>query len=336
MEDFMRFKFLTAFCFIATLSTSANSADALTVYTYESFTAEWGPGPKVKAEFEKKCKCEMNFVAVSDGVALLNRLKQEGDKTDADVVLGLDTNLTQEARDTGLFAPHEIKTSSSLLPEPFQDDVFVPYDFAHFAVIFDSEKIKTPPTSMAELIAMPNDYKIVIQDPRTSTPGLGLVLWMKQIYGDDAAHKWGKLKDKILTVTPGWSEAYALFTKGEADMVLSYTTSPAYHQIAEKSSRYKAAAFTEGHYLQIEVAAQTKKGAANPLSAQFLAFMVSPKFQNLIPENNWMFPAFATSAPLNPAFDALVKPEKTLLYSAKVVSENRKTWVEEWQKALSK
>ena len=31
------------------------------------------------------------------------------------------------------------------------------------------------------------DARIVIQDPRTSTPGLGLLAWMKSIYGKNAA-----------------------------------------------------------------------------------------------------------------------------------------------------
>lgn len=84
------------------------------------------------------------------------------------------------------------------------------------------------------MIAASPDQKIVIEDPRTSTPGLGLVLWVKSIYGDKTADAWSKLAPKVLTVTPGWSEAYSLFTKGEAEMVLSYTTSPAYHMIAGK------------------------------------------------------------------------------------------------------
>ncbi len=50
-------------------STSAFAAGkTLTVYTYESFTAEWGPGPKVKAAFEKTCGCTVNYVSVEDGV----------------------------------------------------------------------------------------------------------------------------------------------------------------------------------------------------------------------------------------------------------------------------
>ena len=306
----------------------------LTVYTYESFTAEWGPGPKVEAAFEEKCACDLEFVAVADGVALLNRLKLEGKDTKAEVVLGLDTNLTADAKATGLFAPHGMDLAGLSVPGGFTDDVFVPFDYAHFAVVYDSEKVKNPPKSLAELVDGDASQKIVIQDPRTSTPGLGLVLWMKKAYGDKAAEAWGKLKPKILTVTPGWSEAYGLFTKGEAEMVLSYTTSPAYHRIAESSDRYKAAEFAEGHYLQIEVAGKTVKGAANPLADQFLAFMISPAFQDIIPETNWMFPAARTSAPLNPVFGELVKPAKTLIYSSDEVAENRAAWIAEWQAAL--
>src|SRR3546814_1326957 len=54
--------------------------------------------------------------------------------------------------------------------------------------------------------------------------------------------------------TKGWSEAYGLFLEGEAPMVLSYSTSPAYHMIAEDEDRYQAAGFAEGHYMQVEVA----------------------------------------------------------------------------------
>lgn len=327
---------LTATLSILAMTCGLAAAEGkLTVYTYESFTAEWGPGPKVEAAFEKECGCDLEFVAVADGVAVLNRLKLEGASTKADVVLGLDTNLTADAKATGLFAPHGMDLVGLSVPGGYADDVFVPFDYAHFAVIYDSEKMKNPPKSLAELIDGDPSQKIVIQDPRTSTPGLGLMLWMKQVYGDKAGEAWGKLKPKILTVTPGWSEAYGLFTKGEAEMVLSYTTSPAYHRIAESSERYKAAEFTEGHYLQIEVAAKTVKGAENPLADKFLAFMISPAFQDIIPETNWMFPAAKTTAPLNPVFDELVKPAKTLMYSSEEVAANRAAWIAEWQAAIS-
>jgi thiamine transport system substrate-binding protein len=106
--------------------------------------------------------------------------------------------------------------------------------------------------------------------------------------------------------------------------------------IAENTERYQAAAFAEGHYLQIEVAAATTVGASNPLVRQFLAFMTGPEFQDVIPETNWMFPAGRTDKPLNPAFDRLVKPAKSLLLPADEVAANRKAWVDEWLSAMSK
>jgi thiamine transport system substrate-binding protein len=312
----------------------AGAADkTLTIYTYESFTADWGPGPKVKAAFEKTCGCTVNYVSVTDGVALLSRLKLEGPTTKADLVLGLDTNLVAEARDTGLFDTHGIDAGGLKVPGEFKDDVFVPYDYGHFAVVYDTQAIKNPPTSMLELVEGDPTQKIVIEDPRTSTPGLGLLLWVKSVYGDKAPEAWAKLKGRILTVTPGWSEAYDLFTKGEAPMVLSYTTSPAYHMIEDKTERYQAAAFSEGHYIQIEVAGLIKASPNKDLARTFLKFMVSPGFQDTIPTNNWMMPVSATSEPLPDAFSKLVVPAKTFLMSPAEVEKNRKAWIDEWLKA---
>lgn len=326
---------MTGIALVLSASIASAQDERLTIYTYESFTASWGPGPAVKEAFEAQCECTVDFVAVADGVALLNRLRLEGASSAADIVLGLDTNLMAEARQTGLFAPHGIALDDVDVPGGWSDDIFVPFDYGYFAFVYDTEAIAAPPASLRELVDGDPDDKIVIQDPRTSTPGLGLVLWMKAVYGDEAA-AWEKLRARVLTVTPGWSEAYGLFTGGEAPLVLSYTTSPAYHVIAEQSERYKAAAFEEGHYLQVEIAGATAKGAGNPLTAQFLSFMTGPAFQDVIPQTNWMFPAGRTSAPLDPAFDALVEPATTLQFTPQEVAANRRAWVDEWLTVMSR
>lgn len=320
---------------ISAAAVPAFAQEKLTIYTYESFTAEWGPGPQVEKAFEAECDCDLEFVSVADGVALLNRVRLEGASTKADIVLGLDTNLTAEAEATGLFAPSGTDLANVNVPGGWTDDVFVPFDYGYFAVVYDTEKLENPPKSMKDLVEGDPEQKIVIQDPRTSTPGLGLLLWVKAVYGDEAPEAWAKLQKRVLTVTPGWSESYGLFTKGEAPMVLSYTTSPAYHVIAENTQRYQAAAFEEGHYLQVEVAGITTTGAKNPLSQKFMAFMTGPGFQDVIPETNWMFPAGRTEKPLHPAFADLVQPAKTLAFSPEEVAENRKAWVDEWLAVMS-
>ena len=297
------------------LSANVFAADTLTVYTYSSFTAEWGPGPKIKQAFEKACDCTLNLVPLEDGVAILNRLRLEGNHSKADLVLGLDDALISEAKQRGLFAPHPAKL-----------------DYGYFAFVYDKDKLKQPPKSLKELVERP-DLKVIYQDPRTSTPGQGLMLWMKSVYGDKAPAAWAELAKKTVTVTKGWSEAYGMFLDGEADMVLSYTTSPAYHLIAENKPQYQAAAFEEGHYRQVEVAAKLKSAKQEKLADQFLQFMVSPAFQQEIPTGNWMYPVIDT--PLPKGFEQMITVAKPLAFSSDEVAANRKGWIREWLQAVT-
>ncbi len=313
-------------------ATSAIAADKpqLTVYTYDSFVSDWGPGPQVEEAFEAVCNCDLNLVGVEDGAALLSRIRLEGENSDADVVLGLDTNLITAAKETGLFAPSSI-TAEYTLPIEWADDVFAPYDWGYFAFVHNADS--PAPANFRELAD--SDTKIIIQDPRSSTPGLGLLLWVKAAYGDEAAEIWAGLSDNIVTVTKGWSEAYGLFLEGEADMVLSYTTSPAYHLIAEEDASKAAAAFDEGHYMQVEVAAKLAGTDQPELADQFLQFMVSDAFQQIIPTTNWMYPAVTPASGLPEGFDTLIVPEKSLLFGAEKAAAVRDQALAEWLGALS-
>jgi len=308
----------------------------LVVYTYDSFTSEWGPGPQVKAAFEAQCSCTLNFVGLEDGVSMLNRLKLEGNNTRADVLLGLDTSLTAEARTSGLFDTHGMVLENSSLPGPWQDDLFLPYDYGYFAFVYNQERLANPPSSLRQLVEDEQGPSILVQDPRTSTPGLGLLLWIKKIYGDEADAAWASLSKRIVTVSKGWSEAYGLFLKGEADMVLSYTTSPAYHIIAEKDSRFSAARFSEGHYQQIEVAGLVQSSQQKQLAREFLRFMLSEDFQTIIPTTNWMYPAVLASDRLPADFRQLIDPSPALLLDDKLVASKRKAWVDEWLEVMSR
>lgn len=304
----------------------------LTVLTYDSFTSEWGPGPAIEKAFEATCACDLQFVPAGDGAALLARVQLEGAASDADVVLGLDTNLTAAAAATGLFAPHGV-TAPTALPVAFDDPLFLPFDWGWFAFVHDKTKVPAAPTSFDALAA--SDLKIVIQDPRSSTPGLGLLMWVKAAHGDRAAEVWAALADNIVTVTPGWSEAYGLFLEGEADMVLSYTTSPAYHLIAESDDTKAAALFEEGHYLQVEVAGKLAATDQPALADQFLGFMLTDAFQSVIPQTNWMYPAVTPAAGLPDGFDAF-RPAKSLLLSPEEAQAARDAALAEWQAALAK
>ena len=310
---------------------SAADKPVLTIYTYESFTSEWGPGPQIEAAFEGQCNCDLNFVALDSSIGILGRVQLEGDNSPADIVLGLDTNLTAIAANTGLFQPHGASNAPDNLPTDYSSDTFMPFDWGYFAFVYDKNRMAEPPRSFEALINADDDIRVVIQDPRTATPGLGLLLWMKSVYGDKAADMWQALNPKIVTVTKGWWDAYSLFLEGEADMVLSYSTSPAYHQIAEGADNYAAAAFDEGHYMQIEVAAILKNAPQPELAKDFMNFIQDPEFQGIIPTTNWMYPTQKSAEP--DGFDGLIQPSNAFLFSAQEVADNKDAWVNEWLSA---
>jgi thiamine transport system substrate-binding protein len=323
---------------LVALALPAVAADrpVLTVYTYDSFVGEYGPGPKVKAAFEAECGCTLDLVAAGDGAALLGRVRLEGARSPADVVLGLDTNLTAAAAATGLFKPHGLTPAGLSVPGGWSDPTFLPFDWGHFAFVYDTTRLAEAPTSFEALLAAPDDVTIIIQDPRTSTPGLGLLMWVKTLYGDRAADVWARLKPRIVTVTKGWWEAYSAFLEGEAAMVLSYTTSPAYHVIAEGDATKRAAGFAEGHYTQVEVAGILAGTDQPELAARFMAFMLGEGFQSVIPETNWMYPAVTPAAGLPAAFGDLVQPARSLMVPPAEAEALRAKALAEWLDVMSR
>jgi len=305
----------------------AEEKPTLTIYTYDAFAADWGPAPTLSAGFEKICDCTVNWVAASSSIAMLRLAQLGGDAAKADIILGLDTSILAEAEKSGLFINHNVDTSALKVPNNWRSDLFVPFDYGYFAFVYNKEKLPNPPTSFAQLAAENNNFKIIIQDPRSSTPGLGLMLWLKALYGDDAGKAWAEIAPHVLTMTRSWSESYSLFLKGEADMVLSYTTSPAYHLIEENDKRYGAAKFRNGQYMQIEVAGILKASANKELARKFLAYLISPKAQAIIPTTNWMYPVADVTLPKG--FETLIEPTRVLLLDAAEVAKNRAAWIKE-------
>lgn len=324
----------TILIFLTTLFISFSIyAEKLTIYTYDSFVSEWGPGPIIEKIFEEKHNADIEFVAVDSAATLLNKVILEGDTSKADIVLGLDMNLFDLAEQSELFTTHNINDINNLinLPLKWESNKFVPYNYGYFSFVYNEANLATPPKSMDELINSTN-ARIVIQDPRTSTPGLGLLTWMKALYGDKAGDEWKKLNKKIISVTKGWTDAYYnFFMAGEADMVLSYTTSPAAHIMFEERYDILATTFEEGNYITIEFAGILNNSQNKDLANKFLNFMLSEEFQSVIPSTNIMYPV-TNIKDLPEAFDKLDVPN-FIQMDPKEINKNKEKWIDEWLNA---
>jgi thiamine transport system substrate-binding protein len=329
---------LLMFSAAAAMASPAVEKEAeLVIYAYDSFVAEWGPAPLVIPKFEDKHGVEVKVVSVGDAGQVLNRAILEKDNPRADIVLGIDNNMLSRALEEEVLQPYRSPNLDAIPEQLIFDSTHsvTPFDYGYFAFVYDSDALENPPESLEELTDPRFHKRVIVEDPRTSSPGLGFLLWTIAVYGEDYLEYWKRLEPNLLTITDGWDTAYGMFTSGEAPMVLSYTTSPAYHVEYEQTDRYRALLFEEGNYLQIE-GMGILKGAPHPaLARKFIDFILTEDFQAEIPLTNWMYPVDPDVATPD-SFSFAPRPEQALQLPAAEIRKNRDRWINAWVKQVSR
>lgn len=320
-------------CGCSKVSIRENSKEVV-AYAYDSFVGEWGPGNELKKKFEEKTGLVLTFVEGEDAVSLLSRAILEKNDPQADILIGLDNNTAGKAVSADILQEYKPENADILIPASLESALggnwkITPYDYSHFAIIYNTESSLPAPKSLEDLADPKYQKSLILMDPRTSTPGLGFAAWTVAIFGDRYLDYWKALRPNILAVTPGWSSGWGMFEKGEAPLVISYTTSPAATVEYSGSTTYKALIFDEGHPVQVEGAA-ILKNAKNPEGARkFMDFLVSDEAQSILPLTQWMYPAnknvklpesYKTGAVL-PSKTVSADPEKVAEAAVKIMAQ---------------
>ncbi len=313
--------------------------DTLVVYAYDAFTGDWGPGPALVAAYEAEYNTKVRLIGSGDAVEMMNRLVSEGARTPADVVLGITDDMAGQLLETGLLRPYESPYLSEIPAFLHFDPTsrLLPFDYGNYAFIVDSQRLEEEawPTSLGDLADSRYKDKIILIDPRTSSVGLGLLLWSIEEFGEEGWLTWCEaVKKNALTITDGWSSAYGLFTEGEAPLVISFTTSVVYHVLNEESTRYRALIFPSGHQATIEGVGILAGSPHQSEAERFVDFILS-EGQLEIAITNSMYPTNA-STPLPPAFDWAPKPEHSFSADRTRLEKNLERWLTEWTEVMSR
>ena len=287
------------------------------VYTYESFASEWGPGAEIAKRFKEKTGYTVRYVICEDSGAVLSKAIAEKRHPRADVLLGINAFLIDRARTAGVLEPYASAHLDKTVPQQVimtDDALLTPFDWGYFAIMYDTYSKLPAPQSLEDLTKPEYAKSLVIMDPRTSAPGLGFAAWTKAIYGNDYLAYWKRLMPSILTMTHSWSAGYGLFTAGEAPLVVSYTTSMAYHIRYDKTDRYQALVFDEGNMIALEGMGVVKNAPHRIAAQDFIDFMLTEKAQEVLLETQWMYPV-NTKTRLPESFKTIPAPKKSLSIS---------------------
>ncbi|NUM57124.1 MAG: thiamine ABC transporter substrate-binding protein [Bdellovibrionaceae bacterium] len=285
--------FVLIFSFFKKQSSMEAHKSVVRIFGYSSFISKYGPGEELKKIFEEKCDCQVDFIEASDAGILLQRVKLEGSTLGADLVIGFDQFDLQKALSEIKWRKIDLTQIdiNPMIKGSLNNEYFVPYDWGVLSFVTRKEDMAVAPKSLQDLLKPHFKRKLALQDPRTSSPGMQFLYWIKKSFNEsDYANFLQQIIEQAHSFSPSWSTAYGLFIKKQAPYVFSYTTSPIYHQIVEKNNQYQALYFTEKHPIQVEFMGIPSDCKECEKAEDFVNLMLTDQGQKIIMNKNFMYP----------------------------------------------
>lgn len=320
-------------------ASSAQDEGPLTVYTYDSFVS-FGAADVISSAFQEQTGRNVRFVATADSRTMLSRLisERESGGTQADAFVGVEANDLGTARENDVFQQLSSDGVPNLEHVPVDirfdpENRLIPYEHGFITLVYDSEQIDPAdvPRTFEELVSAQYRDSLIVEDPRTSSPGLSFLLWTIAQRGEDGyIDYWQELMPNVLTITQGWSQAFQLFTDGEAPMMVSFSTDHAFDVIVNDSDKLRVLTLDNQAYRTI-FGMGVVRGTDQPeLARQFLNVVLSPEVQAQLSETEWMIPANQNARVRNVWWQNVVVPEDPILLPSERVTENLDAWVDRW------
>jgi thiamine transport system substrate-binding protein len=321
----------------AAVTAAATSGDGtrLTLLTHDSFAVSEG----VLEAFTEETGIEVELLAVGDAGTLVSQAVLTRDAPLGDVLFGVDTTLLCRALDNGLFLPYEASGLDDV-PEAIRLDPHhrvTPIDYGDVCVNYWEDALDGPPPATLDDLADPRFADaFVTPSPETSSPGLAFLLATIAEYGEDGWEDyWARLRDNGVLITTGWTDAYYgefVAGGGPRSLVTSYATSPVAEVLFADPpvDEPPTGVLADTCFRQVEFAG-ILAGTEHPEAAAALVdHLLSPRFQEDVPLNMFVYPARGDVA-LPELFTVHgVDPVDPLVLDPVAIEAGRDEWTRRW------
>jgi thiamine transport system substrate-binding protein len=310
----------------------------LVIYAYDSFTS-YGLYNATIETFRELYGINVTVYSFGDAGSVLNRAITEKDHPVADIVVGVDNSLIAKALEQNIFDPFT-PDNLEVVPDHLIFDSthhVIPFDYGNIAIVYDKQYFQdhnlTVPTSFEDLIRPEYEDMVIVEDPRTSSTGVAFLLWTVSVFDDTGNYTykdyWDDLDRSIYHTTSGWDTAYEMYLEGEAPMVVSYATDPAYtiHWWEDNSSG--AIIMEEGGFAQIEGMGIVRNAPHRKNAELYMEYVLSEEFQREIPLNNWMYPV-NKNVELPEVYEHAITTDSNLSIPTQDLTANYDDWIDGW------
>lgn len=320
-------KLLIAFVSAAVALSACSTSDTtekpteVVLVAYDAFTPQEG----IFDQFTKDTGVTVKVVTAGDTGTMVSKAILTAGKPEGDVMWGIDNTFLSRAQKAELLKSYE----------PVDEgDICVNYDKNWFA----QRNIPVPQTF--EDLAKPA-YKnlLVVQDPTTSSPGLGFLLATIAHLGDTRWQDyWTQLTANGTKIVSDWTAAYTVdFSgssgKGKYPLVVSYGSSPPAEVVYSATpidepptGVMEATCFRQTEYVGVLRGTQNED-----IAQQLVEYLLGKTFQESMPLTLFVFPV-NKDAVLPEVFTKFaVRPSKPLTMSPDSIEKNRDTWLDAWR-----
>jgi thiamine transport system substrate-binding protein len=318
----------------------------LTVMTHDSFTAS----QSVITAFEQANNVKLVFLKSGDAGVALNKAILTKDAPLADVFYGVDNTFLSRALEAGIYEPYASPLLSKI-PTSFQldpSDQALPVDYGDICINYDKTYFSTHnlpvPVSLEDLLKPEYKNLLVVENPATSSPGLGFLLTTIKHFGQlGYLDYWVSLRSNGVVVVDGWETAYYTNFSGSSGhgpqpLVVSYASSPAAEVVFATTplttSPIASILGPDTCFRQIEFVG-ILKGTRQLASAQkFVDFMLGKQFQEDMPLQMYVYPVNPDASLPSEFIKYAQVAQQPVTLNPSVIATNREQWIASWTAAV--
>jgi iron(III) transport system substrate-binding protein len=269
------------------------------------------------ASFTKLTGIRINRIEASED-ALIERLRNEGARSPADVLITVDAGRLWRAAELGLFQPVKSATLDGRIPASFRDPSGHWFGFSMRArvIAYDKTRVKPGEITTYEQLADPRWKGKICSRSGSHIYNLSLMGAMIEHLGEAKAEDWARAVKANLARDPkgGDTDQIKGVAAGECELAITNTyywarlqrsPKPDEKAIAERVGIVMPNQATWGTHVNISGAGVLRNAPNRDAAVRFLEYLASDEAQRYFADGNNEWPTVPTVQVSNPALAAL-------------------------------
>ena len=299
---------------LATLSFAVHADDkVLNLYSARHYQTD----EALYANFTKHTGIKINRIEGKED-ELLERIRNEGSNSPADVFLTVDAARLAKAHELGLFAPLTSKTLDSRIPAHLRTDDWFSFSTRARVIIFNKAEIKAEDVQTYDDLANPRLKGRLCSRSSSHPYNLSLMASVIAHEGEAKAEAWAKGMVANFARAPkgGDTDQIKAVAAGECGVALSNTyyvarllrsTKPEDMKIMEKVGIVWPNQASTGTHINVSGGGVLKTAPHKEAAVKFLEYLASDDAQRYFADGNNEWPVVESVKVSNPALEKMGK-----------------------------